>query len=149
MELSFSNSCLKRSLLSAQAPVPYAAIARAGGGEIGRGAQQAAATLGAEGDLAAAASCGIRWRYKRSGTIWVVYYIGKRRWCGSGWEKRRQRKAGLVLIARVWTASPAAWTSRWFGEGFYGFFIYIIYKEVAARRWARWREEIGDEVPAR
>ena len=69
MELSFSNSCLKSSRLSAEAAVPYAAIARVGSdrrqSEIGRGAREAAAA----GDLAAARRCGISWRHKRSGTI--------------------------------------------------------------------------------
>ena len=56
MELSFSNSCLKSSLLSAPDPVLYAAaIARDGTNrarrEMGRGAR---------GNLAAAAKRGIR-----------------------------------------------------------------------------------------
>lgn len=74
MELSFSNSCLNSSLLSAPVPVLYAAaIARAGANvfrhEMGRGAR---------GNLAAAANRGIRrsgrtiaprpaWLYKEEG----------------------------------------------------------------------------------
>jgi hypothetical protein len=64
VELSFSKSCLKSSLLSAEAPVPYGAIASAGSGrgrgEIGRGAHEAEAA--AAGDLAAAGRRWTRWR---------------------------------------------------------------------------------------
>lgn len=56
VELSFSNSCLKSSLLSAPDPVLYAAaIARAGASDARREMCRAA-----RGNLAAAANRGIR-----------------------------------------------------------------------------------------
>lgn len=106
VELSFSNSCLKSSLLPAKEPVLYDAIARAGSNrrrhKIGRGAHEAAAAAGANGfDLAAAARCGIRWRHKRSGTIGPArYYVRRRRRRRGGGGGTRQ---GLVVIAWIWT----------------------------------------------
>ena len=56
MELSFSNSCLKSSLLPAPDPVLYAAAIVRAGTDRARGEMD----RGARGDLAAAAKRGIR-----------------------------------------------------------------------------------------